>query len=155
MSRLGAAVTVVTTGGAHGKVGFTATAVCSVSDDPPTLLVCVHRMSRAGQILRRNDVLCVNVLRAGENAIADVFAGRTGTWGVERFSTGDWLTLETGAPVLASALVSIECRLIEVKAVATHDIFFAAVQGIRHGLAGPALIYYGRVYAAADAVPTM
>ena len=43
MSRLGAAVHVITTDGPSGKTGFTATAVCSVSDAPPTLLVCLNR----------------------------------------------------------------------------------------------------------------
>jgi hypothetical protein len=64
MSRLGAAVHVVTTAGPAGKTGFTATAVCSVSDAPPTLLVCLHRRNHTGPILRENKVFCVNTLGA-------------------------------------------------------------------------------------------
>src|SRR5262245_60363290 len=78
MSRLGAAVHVVTTAGSAGKTGFTATAVCSVSDHPATLLVCLNRRSNSGAMLRNNGVFCVNTLRAGEENIADIFAGRTG-----------------------------------------------------------------------------
>ncbi len=78
MSRLGAAVHVVTTDGPRGKTGFTATAVCSVSDHRPTLLVCLNRSSGSGALVRNNGVLCVNTLRAAEANIADVFAGRTG-----------------------------------------------------------------------------
>ena len=76
MSRLGAAVHIVTTGGPGGKTGFTATAVCSVSDAPPTLLVCLNRRNYSGPILRENKVFCVNTLGADCESIADVFAGR-------------------------------------------------------------------------------
>src|SRR5438270_3584260 len=78
MSRLGAAVHVVTTAGPGGRAGFTATAVCSVSDAPPTLLVCLNRKSQGGPTLRENMVFCVNTLGADCEALADVFAGRTG-----------------------------------------------------------------------------
>ena len=77
MSRLGAAVHVITTDGPAGRTGFTATAVCSVSDAPPTLLVCLNRGATSMPILRGNCVFCVNTLRAGEEIIADTFAGRT------------------------------------------------------------------------------
>ena len=63
MSRLGAAVHVVTTAGAAGKTGFTATAVCSVSDTPAMLLVCLNRRSNSAPVLAQNGVFCVNTLR--------------------------------------------------------------------------------------------
>lgn len=47
MARLGAAVNIVTTDGVAGRAGFAATAVCSVSDNPPTLLVCLNRNASA------------------------------------------------------------------------------------------------------------
>jgi flavin reductase len=146
MSRLGAAVHVVTTDGPHGKTGFTATAVSSVSDSPATLLVCLNRASGSGSIVRNNGVLCVNTLRAAEANIADVFAGRTGVKAAERFLTGDWTSLKTGAPVLRSAVVAFDCRIIEVKAVASHDVYFAVVADVHSGEAGPALVYHDRAY---------
>src|SRR5580692_6258221 len=103
MSRLGAAVHVVTTAGPGGKTGFTATAVCSVSDAPPTLLVCLNRRNHTGPILRQNQVFCVNTLGAECEAVADIFAGRTGAVLENRFGTGAWSTLTTGAPALSSA----------------------------------------------------
>ncbi len=75
MSRLGAAVHVVTTAGPAGKSGFTATAVCSVSDQPATLLVCLNRGSSSAPILAQNGVFCVNTLGASEEKLADMFAG--------------------------------------------------------------------------------
>src|SRR5919206_2511438 len=85
MSRLGAAVHVITTAGPGGKTGATATAVCSVSDAPPTLLVCLNRRSQTNPILQQNGVFCVNTLGAGAIEIADIFAGRTGVMGSDRF----------------------------------------------------------------------
>src|ERR1700754_4437328 len=64
MSRLGAAVHVITTDGVAGMTGFTATAVSSVSDQPPTLLVCLNRRSQITSVLRENGVFCVNTLGA-------------------------------------------------------------------------------------------
>jgi len=144
--RLGAAGHLGTTAGPGGKTGFTATAVCSVSDAPPTLLVCLNRKSQGGPILRENKVFCVNTLSADCEAVADVFAGRTGAVMAERFGTGVWSTLKTGAPVLASAVVAFDCRVIEIRAVASHNVIFGAVQDIRLGPAGPALVYHDRAY---------
>jgi flavin reductase len=146
MSRLGAAVHVVTTAGPGGKTGFTATAVCSVSDAPPTLLVCLNRRNHSAPILHENKVFCVNTLGADCETIADVFAGRTGAVLENRFDAGAWTTLKTGAPMLASCVVAFDCRVVEIKAVASHNVIFGAVVDIRLGPAGPALVYHDRAY---------
>jgi flavin reductase len=146
MSRLGAAVHVITTDGPNGRTGFTATAVCSVSDAPPTLLVCLNRAATSMPILRGNGVFCVNTLRAGDETIADTFAGRTKVAREARFDAGQWATLVTGSPALMSAVVAFDCRVIEVKAVASHDIYFGVVEAIHSGPAGAALVYHDRAY---------
>jgi flavin reductase (DIM6/NTAB) family NADH-FMN oxidoreductase RutF len=146
MSRLGAAVHIVTTAGVAGKSGFTATAVCSVSDQPAMLLVCLNRRSNSAPLLAQNGVFCVNTLGAGEETLADLFAGRSGVHLDERFSVGEWITLKTGAPVLASAVVAFDCRTIETKAVASHNVVFGAVEAVRLGPNGPALVYHDRAY---------
>jgi flavin reductase len=146
MARLGAAVHVVTTDGWAGRTGFTATAVCSVSDQPPTLLVCVNRKSRCNLPLRENRVFSVNTLGADAADLADLFAGRTAAANEERFVAGEWLTLATGAPVLRDAVVAFDCRTIDVKSVATHNVFFGAVEAIHIGPASEALVYHDRAY---------
>jgi len=146
MSRLGAAVHVVTTAGPGGKTGATATAVCSVSDAPPTLLMCLNRRSQTNPAVVENGVFCVNTLGEGGTEIADLFAGRTGVKGSDRFATGDWSVLATGSPVLSSAVVAFDCRIIEVRAVASHNVFFGAVEAVRLGPGGPALVYHERAY---------
>jgi len=145
MSRLGAAVHLVTTAGLAGKSGFTATAVCPVSDAPAMLLVCLNRRSVSAPLLAQNGVFCVNTLGAAEEKLADLFAGRSGQRH-ERFSAGEWITLKTGAPVLASAVVSFDCRTIETKAMASHNVVFGAVEAVRMGQSGPALVYHERGY---------
>jgi flavin reductase len=146
MSRLGAAVHVVTTAGPAGRGGVTATAVVSVSDQPATLLVCLNRRSQIAPILDANQVLCVNTLRAGADDVADVFAGRTKCTMAERFNTGTWSELSTGAPALTDAVVALDCRVIETKMVGTHNVVFAGVVAVRLGRPGGALVYHERAY---------
>jgi flavin reductase len=146
MSRLGAAVHVVTSAGPAGKTGFTATAVCSVSDQPATLLVCLNRRAQSAPLLAQNGVFCVNTLGAAEEKLADMFAGRSGVHLDERFNVGEWMTLKTGSPVLATAVIAFDCRTIEIKAVASHNVVFGAVEAVRLGPGGPALVYHDRIY---------
>jgi flavin reductase len=146
MSRVGAAVHIVTTGGPAGRAGFTATAVSSVSDEPPTVLVCLNRNGHSATVLSENKVFCVNTLAAEQQPLADVFAGRGGLTGEERFGHGEWEQLITGAPVLAGALVSFDCRVIDFRPVATHQILIGQVEAVRLGPARPALLYAGRAY---------
>ena len=146
MSRLGAAVHVITTAGPGGKTGATATAVCSVSDAPPTLLMCLNRRSQTNPVVVENGVFCVNTLGHDGADIADIFAGRTGVQGSDRFATGEWTVLTTGSPVLSTAVVAFDCRIIEVRAVASHNVFFGAVEAVRLGPTGPALVYHERAY---------
>ena len=81
-----------------------------------------------------------------EEKLADIFAGRSGVHLDERFSIGEWMTLKTGSPVLASAVVAFDCRTVEIKAVASHNVVFGAVEAVRLGPSGPALVYHDRAY---------
>lgn len=146
MARLGAAVHVVTTAGPAGAAGITATAVCSVSDNPPTLLLCLNRSSRSAPVFDGNGVFCVNTLGAEQENVADVFAGRTRCSMEDRFKAGSWITLGTGSPVLRTAVMAFDCRAVEIKEVATHNIIFGAVEAIHMGEAAPALVYHDRIY---------
>jgi flavin reductase len=145
MARLGAAVSVVTTDGPSGRRGFTASAVCSVTDDPPTLLVCVNRNNDSHAALLGNGVLCVNTLAAGQQELSCLFGGGTANQ-AERFAAGAWYVLETGAPVLQGAVVSFDCRIAQVTEIGTHSVMFGEVLAIRHGSDHDGLIYFGRDY---------
>ncbi len=145
MARFGAAVSVVTTDGPGGRFGFTASAVCSVTDDPPTLLVCVNRKNDSHPALMANQVLCVNTLASDQTAISGLFGGKELNQDA-RFAGGEWTTLETGAPVLAGAVVAFDCRVVQITEIGTHSVVFAEVVALRHGPAHDGLIYFGRGY---------
>ncbi len=146
MSRMGAAVHVITTAGPAGKAGTTATAVCSVTDAPPTLLACLNRRSQTHPAVVQNGVFCINTLGHRGTEIADRFAGRTGILGADRFASDEWSVLATGSPVLTTAAVVFDCRVIEVRSVGSHNVFFGAVQMVRLGPSGPVLVYHERAY---------
>jgi flavin reductase len=145
MARLGAAVSVVTTDGPGGRRGFTASAVCSVTDDPPTLLVCVNRQNDSHAALLQNRVMCVNTLAAGQQELSRLFGGAEQDQEV-RFAGGTWYALETGAPALQGAVVSFDCRIAQVTEIGTHSVMFGQVLAIRHGSVHDGLIYFGREY---------
>ena len=108
--------------------------------------MCLNRRSQTNPLVQENGVFCVNTLGDGGAEIADIFAGRTGVLGTERFATGEWTVLTTGSPVLVSAVIAFDCRIIEVRSVASHNVFFGAVETVRLGPSGPALVYHERAY---------
>lgn len=138
MACLGAAVNIITTEGPAGRAGFTASAVCSVTDTPPTLLVCLNRSASVWPIFRDNGYLCVNTLAAGHEALSTRFGGKTPM--DDRFAAAEWYHLTSGSPLLAGALVSFDCKITQVVSVGTHDILFCEVLALvrndeTHGLA--------------------
>lgn len=154
MAKLGAAVNVITSDGAAGPLGFTASAVCSVSDSPPTILVCMNRNSLQNEPIKRNGVFCINSLSAGQQEVSNVFAGRGGLSVPERFARYDWVKLATGSPALDGALISFDCKLVETVEVATHSILIGEVQAIRMASdEAAALMYFGRRYHALSTGP--
>ena len=144
MAQLASAVHLITTDGPAGRAGFTASAVCSVSDAPPTLLVCINRGSSAYPAFSRNDVLCVNTLSAVQSGIAGAFGGKTPM--EERFAASPWGRLATGAPVLPGALVAFDCRIVDRHAVGTHDVLICAVAALAEAGGGDSLVYADRRY---------
>lgn len=148
MSRIAATVHLITTNGPAGRAGLTATAVTSLSADPPMLLVCIRIGGNSAPVLLENSVFAVNALAADHAKLADIFAGRGGIKGAARFETGTWQTLETGAPVLTDAPVVFDCRLVDVHDIATHHIIVGRVEAIRFGPSRPGLLYLDRAYRA-------
>jgi flavin reductase len=146
MARLGAAVNVITTDGPGGRAGFTASAVCSVTDSPPTLLVCANRSNDSYPAMKANGVLCVNTLTPDQQEHSPLFAGMTEHTMEGRFGSAAWHTLATGAPVMEGAAASFDCRIDQVVEVGTHDVFFCIVEAVETGPVHEALIYFARGY---------
>ncbi len=146
MALFGAAVNVVTTDGPGGRRGFTASAVCSVTDDPPTLLVCMNRSSDNNAAFKQTGVLCVNTLAASQQALSPIFGGLTDHDMPGRFACAEWSQLSTGAPVLEGAVAAFDCRVAQVVEVGTHSVFFCEVEGVVFEAEHDGLIYFGRDY---------
>ena len=146
MSRVAGAVHLVTTDGPAGKAGLTATAVTSVSDVPPTLLVCVNKASRTGAMIAANGRFAVSLLGENHRALADLFAGRTDVHGPARFGQGMWRADPLGQPALADALVAFACTSQAIDPVASHLVVFGAIRAIALGQGGAGLVYARRAY---------
>ncbi|NIY81286.1 MAG: flavin reductase [Rhodobacteraceae bacterium] len=145
MSRLGAAVNLITSDGPAGQHGLVASAVCSVTDQPPTLLVCINKNAFAHDKFVENGVLAVNVLASEHQALSGHFARYVE--GVDRFSYGEWVTAQTGSPMLADANVAFDCRITSRHEEGTHSVLFCQVEAVRlseearHGL-----VWFSRDY---------
>ena len=145
MANLGAAVNVITTDGGAGQAGFTASAVCSVTDTPPSLLVCMNQSSRSHAHFIENQVLSVNVLGMQHEHISSAFASSQ-LDAQERFKLGQWKSFETGCPILEDAVVSFECQIENIQQVGTHSIFICSVLATHQSQQKGSLVYFNRSY---------
>ncbi|WP_454688084.1 flavin reductase [Achromobacter aloeverae] len=143
MSGLGAAVNVITSDGEAGRAGCTVSAVCSVTDDPPTLLVCINRASKNNAIIRENGNLCVNVLAGDQSHIAMQFATKDVPMDT-RFASASWERLETGAPALVDSVAALDCAVISMNEVGTHTVFYCEIKALRSSPSRDGLMYFGR-----------
>ncbi len=144
MAKMGAAVNIITTDGPAGKAGFAATAVCSVTDSPATLLVCLNRTASVFEAVMENKAICVNVLTADHEKLSSLFGGKTPV--EERFAAANWHYGATGAPILDDAMVSFDCVITDMQDIGTHRVLFCSVKAIRENEAERALVYYKRAY---------
>lgn len=142
-------VAVVATDGPAGRSGLTVSSLTSVSADGerPTLLVCVRADSPTAAAILANGTFVVNVLGDHDAATADLFAGRKGISGPERFEEVEWEPGTTGCPRLVDARTAFECRLAEASRIGTHVVLFGTVEAVVPGAAaGSALVYAERRY---------
>jgi len=150
MRALPGAVFVVAANGPDGApVGLTATAVTSLSADPPSLLVCVNRSASIAAALTAGAHFSVNLLAAGQQEIAEAFGGQRIARGVARFAYGGWLRSDAEVPILAGANATFECVVAELRDFATHHVVIGTIHDVRLAdPAAPALIYHHGRYGA-------
>ena len=144
MSLLTSAVNVITTAGATGRYGFTASAVCSVTDTPPTLLVCMSQSVSSHAHFIENKTLAVNVLSAEQQNVSQAFASKLSP--EQRFAQAQWTELETGSPILKNALASFDCEIEQIQNVGTHTILICRVVAIQKSQQEHSLVYFNRAY---------
>lgn len=128
MRRLAATVTIISARGAGRRHGITATAVTSLSMEPPSLLVCVNRSGSLHDLLSESDRFCVNLLRSEQAALSDAFSGKLPS--EERFLHGAWKEDGEGLPFLADGQASIFCRRRDAIQHGSHSIFIGEVESV-------------------------
>jgi flavin reductase (DIM6/NTAB) family NADH-FMN oxidoreductase RutF len=153
MRQLAASVTIVTTAHEGQRRGLTATAVCSLSAGPPTLLVCVNRLAAAHDLIVAGGRFCVNVLAEEHAKLSRRFAGAE--TGEARFSAGTWEPLTTGAPALREAMASFDCELLHQLPVETHSVFIGRVVDVVSHPGRRPLLYADGCYVGLGALPAI
>jgi flavin reductase len=141
MRQLAASVTVITTDFGGSSHGMTATAVCSVCADPPTILIVVNRSARTHPIIAESGIFVVNILARNQSVLSDRFAGKI----VDQFAGIDYTPGIEGSPVLSGTAAHLECRVVAANDVGTHTIFIGQVID-GNAVSTQPLIYYNGKY---------
>ena len=136
IGRFASGVTVITAQHDDQRYGTTASAVSSLSLDPPMLLVCLNRSSSTQQAIAAAGHFAVNILAEGQADEAMRFAGKG-----DKFAGVNVLEGTTGEPLLADALANLECRVVEEVTGGTHSVFLAEVEHAT-GRQGAPLAYF-------------
>ena len=147
MRALSSGVAIIACGEGEARLGCTITSLASLSLAPPTLFVCLARSSSTLAGLREAGAFSISLLAARHEALAHRFSGRGGVHGPRRFDAAEWITLSTGAPVLADALAAFDCLVEEVIERHSHAIVLGAVVSLREGADEPALAHRQGRYA--------
>ena len=135
-------VTVVTTHSEKlGLQGMTVTAFSSVSVSPPQILVCINESADTGEGIQESQCFAVNVLNSTQQDVSNQCAG--GSSQQQRFENTPWTTGITGAPILDSSLMSLECKVVEKIHAGTHWIIIGEVQDSVCREGEPLLYYRG------------
>lgn len=122
-------------------VGFTASSFTSVSLEPPLLLVCLAHTAASYNIFCEADSFAVNVLSAGQQETAMLFATR----GADKFGPISWHPGAKGAPLIEGCLARFDCAMHQRMTAGDHDIIMGQVIGFsRHQ--GEALVYHGGTF---------
>ncbi|MBI4497323.1 MAG: flavin reductase [Chloroflexi bacterium] len=145
MAHFATGVAVVTTLRPEGFHGLTVNAFCSVSLEPPLVLVCLDRLSLSHDYVRESGVYGVSILGRGQMFLADRFSGQAPLVS-PRFEGVPYRTAATGVPLLGQALAWLDCRVAAEYDGGDHTIFLGQVEAAGVGAADAPLVFYGRRY---------
>jgi len=138
LSRFASGVTVVTTKDATEKpFGITVSAFCSVSLDPPLVLICIEKTTGSHHAFEQSGRFTVNILASNEPNISDHFASLI----EDKFAGVDHAVDEHGIPILQGSLATLQCKLFKTLDGGDHSIFIGEVEHVIVRDADP-LIYY-------------
>jgi flavin reductase (DIM6/NTAB) family NADH-FMN oxidoreductase RutF len=141
MRQLASTVTVITASADGVEAGMTASSICSVSVDPPQMLVCVNRGGRTHELISASQRFAINLLSPQHASIARHYSAPNRT--SARLTLGRWLRSSSGPPVLADALVSFGCEVQQEIPAATHTVFIGRVLQLSMRNAEPLMYRHG------------
>lgn len=142
LSRFASGVTVVTTKDAAGKTfGITVSAFCSVSLEPPLVLICIEKTTGSHHAFEQSGRFTVNILAEAQSQLSDHFASLLD----DKFSSIDHAVDEHGIPLLTSSLATLQCSLFKSLDGGDHSIFLGLVEHVSVRDAGP-LVYFKSNY---------
>jgi flavin reductase len=147
MRRFATTVSIVTCAHGGSRFGMSATAITSLSAEPPSLLVCVNKSAATHRVMSRGGRFCVNVLRSVHSGLSQAFSGKLK--GEERFRLGNWDQTDDGLPFLKDAQANLFCEIVRVVDHETHTIFIARVYCARAQENVDPLLYQDGKYAVA------
>jgi flavin reductase (DIM6/NTAB) family NADH-FMN oxidoreductase RutF len=141
IGRFASGVTVVTARCDGANYGMTASAVSSVSLEPPLLLICVNRSNSTHNAISKSGAFAVNILAEAQAELATTFANH----GPNKFNAvgHDEGTLDL--PVLCDALAVLECTLADKLVGGTHEVFVGKVRYARASDGAPLTYFRGRL----------
>jgi flavin reductase (DIM6/NTAB) family NADH-FMN oxidoreductase RutF len=122
IGRFASGVTIITTTVDGAPFGTTASAVSSLSMEPPMVLVCLNKTSSTQAAILKAGSFCVNILAEGQQDLAYQFAGKG-----DKFANTAYVTGINDIPVLGGTLAHMECRVAETVTGGTHTVFLAHV----------------------------
>jgi flavin reductase (DIM6/NTAB) family NADH-FMN oxidoreductase RutF len=131
-------IAVITSAGPSGAGGMTANALCSLSLDPLLALVCFQEDARTLPIVRDAGRFGVNVLAAGQEHLAAMFASKLPE--AEKLERVEH-TFEHGVPIIAGALAWAVCTVRDLIVGGDHTIAIGEVIAMGH-TGGEPLIWY-------------
>jgi flavin reductase ActVB len=142
LSQFASGITVVATRDAAGRpAGLTASAFCSVSLDPPLVLVCINHHSEVSTALRSSGLFGISVLQEEQEPWSRRFA----SGGPNKFAEAELLTGPHGMPLVPEALAHLECRVRSCHPEGDHTIWVGEVLEIATAPGRP-LIYHASGY---------
>ncbi|MDH5188988.1 MAG: flavin reductase family protein [Rhodospirillaceae bacterium] len=130
MSLLAGGVTLITTGTEATRRGITATAVCSLSATPPSLIACANKDTGTAKAIIETGVFAVNVIGESHKDLSMIFAGATGVSGEDRFKHGNWASHNNDVPYLEDAVAVFICETAQHISHGTHYAFVANVKDV-------------------------
>jgi flavin reductase (DIM6/NTAB) family NADH-FMN oxidoreductase RutF len=140
LSRFPSGITVVTSRGSAGDLhGITVSAFCSVSLDPPLILVCIEKTTGSHDTINETNIFAVNILGAGQDDLSERFSLPS----LDKFGGIELRTGSGGLPLLVDALVVLECRVRNVYDGGDHSIFVGEVEEVLIRDGNPLVYFHG------------